>query len=69
MTSLPQDRREFLRVAARWAMLAGIGALGVKLFRREGVTECINNSICGSCRLLKDCALPAAQAQKGIPHG
>ena len=68
-----QNRREFLRTAARLVLLAGVGALGVKLFRRESVTECINNSVCGNCRVFAECGLPPAQVVrqngKGVGHG
>ena len=68
-----QNRRDFLRTAARLVLLTGVGALAVKLFRRESVTACINNSVCGNCRVFSECGLPAARAVRrngtGAGHG
>jgi hypothetical protein len=56
------NRREFLRTLTRGLALGGLAGLGWVLARRK--SDCINRSICESCRRARACALPAAQTYR-----
>lgn len=57
------SRREFLKSLARGLLLAGIGALGVKLASRaprpDGET-CVGEGVCRGCSAFGGCGLPSA---------
>jgi hypothetical protein len=73
-------RREFLKSAARLALLAGLGALGLRLLRggagawaadrlpRAGQT-CVNQGVCRGCTAYSGCGLPAALSAKRALSG
>ncbi|HBO44627.1 MAG TPA: hypothetical protein DD670_11985 [Planctomycetaceae bacterium] len=52
------DRREWLRTAARWSALGGLGVLGVGLVARGG--DCRTDADCCQCYLFARCGLPQA---------
>jgi hypothetical protein len=67
----PLKRREFLRTLGRGLLLAGIGALALRLlgpgiFRRRGGGRtlrgqtCINLGVCRGCSAFSGCGLPQA---------
>jgi len=62
------NRREFLRGSARYALLAGLGAVSAVLVRRRGATlpgqTCTNQGICRGCGAVTDCGLPQALSFK-----
>jgi hypothetical protein len=65
------DRREFLRVCARWGLLGGIGALAVRLLRRDeaapSARQCANAGVCRGCPALPECELPdGTMARRGL---
>ena len=64
------SRREFVKSAARVALLAALGALGLRLARggfrrvpgpsaRSGET-CVSDGLCRGCGAYSGCGLPAA---------
>jgi len=69
MNDTLQNRREFLRNAARLALLGGVGALGYRLFHRASLDACLNNEICLNCRRVSDCEWPAAQRNRQQREG
>ena len=61
------SRREFLRSAARCALLAGLACLGGAAFlrRRSGATSgSCGGGVCGSCPDLARCTLPSGLAAR-----
>ena len=67
---MTQNRREFLRTAARGALLLGVGALGGALwYRRRELPVCVNDSQCHGCGQFNGCGLPAAQATRQREKG
>lgn len=64
----PASRREFLRDGARYALLAGLGAVSATLGKRSGGQfagqTCINQGICRGCAAFTDCGLPQALSAK-----
>lgn len=73
------SRRDFLRAAARFAALAGIGTLAFRLLGRRpggrtpavdgrnpaaGNQTCVNDGYCRTCRAFAGCGLPAALSAK-----
>lgn len=52
------DRREWLRAAARWSALGGLGVLGVGLASRGG--DCRADADCRQCHLFARCGLSQA---------
>ncbi len=62
------SRREFLRGGARYALLAGLGAVSAALVRRSGGQlagqNCINQGICRGCGAFEGCGLPQALSAK-----
>ena len=70
------SRRDFLRAAARFAALAGIGTLAVRLLGRRrwsrpggrtpaaGGQTCVNDGYCRACGAFTGCGLPAALSAK-----
>lgn len=68
MTTQRGNRREFVRDAARWALLAVIAAVSALLAATRRVTlpdqTCVNRGICGGCAVFTKCELPAALSAK-----
>jgi hypothetical protein len=65
------SRREFLKTAARWLLLAGLGAVAARLLRsrpgrglRHGGEICVNDGLCRGCTAFKGCGLPQALSAK-----
>jgi len=68
-TRSDNDRRALLRGLVRWPALAGLGALGAFLGRREAAPErptdrCINRGLCRGCRALGTCNRPEARLMR-----
>ena len=73
------SRRQFLKTAARLALLAGFGALGLRLLRGgAGATggrlyragqSCVNQGVCRGCTAYSGCGLPAALSAKRALSG
>lgn len=64
-TGKTRTRREFVRAAARYALLGAAAALAVVLVRRGGsARKCVNASLCRGCEALKGCSLPPAASAK-----
>ena len=63
-----QSRRELFTTVLRYATLGTLAAIGGAVFakRRRLVQNgiCINREICQSCRIFKECDLPAALSAK-----
>ena len=68
-----ESRREFLRGGARYALLAGLGAVSATLFKRSGGKlsgqTCINQGICRGCTAFSGCGLPQALSAKQANQG
>jgi len=68
-----ESRREFLRGGARYALLAGLGAVSAALFKRSGGKisgqTCINEGICSGCTAFGGCGLPQALSAKQAKRG
>jgi hypothetical protein len=78
-------RREFLKSAARLALLAGLGALGLRLLRGgagaagaagaagrrlpRAGQTCVNQGVCRGCTAYSGCGLPAALSAKRVLSG
>ena len=64
----PASRREFLRGGARYALLAGLGAVSATLVKRSGGQlsgqTCINQGLCRGCGAFEGCGLPQALSAK-----
>ncbi len=61
------SRREFLKTAARWLLLAGLGGVAARLLRgrpRRGAETCVNDWVCRGCEAFKGCGLPQALSAK-----
>jgi hypothetical protein len=62
------SRRDFVRNGFRHALLAGLGAVSLVLFKRSGGKltgqTCINQGICSGCTAYTACALPQALSRK-----
>jgi hypothetical protein len=68
---MPGGRREFLRAAARYTLLAAISAAGY-LSTRTGKLKgqsCISQGICNGCLQFANCGLPAALSRKETERG
>lgn len=63
---IAQDRREFLKSAARYSLLGGAMALAYALsLKRTGdPSNCIKIGVCQSCAALRGCQQPQAQAER-----
>jgi hypothetical protein len=59
MKRAPQDRREFLRTAARTGLLGGLGALGLYLAARDRI--CLRGGVCKRCVVYDRCTLPVKE--------
>ncbi len=72
LTTQSGNRREFVRDAARWALLAVVAAVSALLAATRGVTlpnpMCVNKRICSGCALFAKCELPAALSAKGAAN-
>jgi len=68
-----ESRREFLRGGARYALLAGLGAVSATLFKRSGGKlsgqTCINQGVCSGCTAFSGCGLPQAFSAKQTKRG
>ncbi len=72
-------RREFLKSAARLALLGGLGLLGLRLLRGRGAAAgrlpsagqtCVRQAVCRGCRGYGGCGLPAAlSARRALAGG
>ncbi|MEI6279738.1 MAG: hypothetical protein WCQ16_10220 [Verrucomicrobiae bacterium] len=62
MSTEPKTRREFLRAAARGALLGAVGLIGAVLFRRQ--QDCAARGGCGGCAVSDGCSLPWKEAQR-----
>lgn len=62
------DRRDFFRKSGRALLLTSVPAVTGWLSLRKPVKkklhECINQQMCGGCKKLKNCILPAAESLK-----
>jgi len=60
----PLDRRNWLRAAARYSVLAAMGVGGALLARRSRreVAPCAGGADCAGCPLLGGCGLPVSRA-------
>ena len=60
------SRREFLRAAGRYPLLALLLATGGVLVsrQREAGAQCTRDFVCRDCSLLAGCPLPPAMTQK-----
>ena len=65
-----QSRRNFLRNAVRYAVLALVCFVAGSAFtkRRKLLQEgnCINQGICGGCGVYENCRLPQALSRKQV---
>ena len=65
-----QNRRNFLRDAVRYAVLALVCFVAGSAFtkRRKLLQEgnCINQGICGGCGVYENCRLPQALSKKQV---
>lgn len=59
MKRAPQDRREFLRTAARAGLLGGLGTLGLYLAARDRI--CLRGGVCTRCVVYDRCTLPVKE--------
>ena len=61
-SSPPANRREFLRAAVRWPLLAGLAVVAEVLIERrlQPGAVCTQQLVCQECRLLNACLLPQA---------
>jgi hypothetical protein len=68
LTTQSGNRREFVRDAARWALLAVVAAVSALLAATRRVTlpdqTCVNKGICSGCAVFAKCELPAALSAK-----
>jgi hypothetical protein len=66
------DRREFLRSGIRYALLAGLAALGAALAARRGAVQssndCAQIPLCRDCALFANCKLPRAVDARTLPR-
>jgi hypothetical protein len=66
------DRRGFLTVAGRYALLGSLVAVSAVCLKRGEVGrdgDCRISSFCSDCRLLPGCDLPDALDAKDSPAG
>jgi hypothetical protein len=67
------NRREFMRDGFRYALLTGLAAVSVSLFKRSGGKlsgqTCINQGICSNCTAFTGCGLPQALSAKQTKRG
>ena len=67
------NRRDFIRNGLRYALLTGLAAVSVTLFKRSGGKlsgqTCINQGVCSRCTAFTDCGLPAALSAKSAKRG
>jgi len=65
-----QRRRDFLTGTVRYAVLALVCFVAGSAFtkRRKSLQEgkCINEGICGGCRVYENCRLPQALSRKQV---
>jgi len=66
------DRREFLRSGIRYALLAGLAALGAALAARRNSAlnsnDCAQIPLCRDCALFANCRLPRAVDARTLPR-
>ena len=62
------NRRDFLRGGARYALLAGVAAVGAVVAVRRGPAlpgqTCVSQGLCRGCNVFQDCELPQALSAK-----
>ena len=60
------NRREFFRATARYALLAlvSVAASLAARPRRPSGQRCVNRGICSSCGIFAECGLPQALSAK-----
>jgi len=72
MTTRCGNRREFVRDAARWTLLAAVAAVSALLAAARRVTwpgqTCVNRGICSGCAVFVRCELPAALSAKAAAN-
>jgi len=61
-----ENRRVFLKGAARNSLLAGLAALTALLARRRKNDSCRQSGACRGCARLPQCRLPAAASERTI---
>jgi len=65
-------RREFLRSAVRWPLVAALGLLAGRLMTRRGPLSagetCTNRGACRGCSALAKCGLPQATMARRAPY-
>ena len=68
-----RSRREFLRGAARYGLLAALAAVSARAARRDlrslAEQRCVNRGICSGCGVFASCGLPAALSAKQTRRG
>jgi len=66
-----ESRREFVRAAARYGLLALVtAAAGLAACRRTPASQsCVNRGICRGCGLFAGCGLPQALSAKRAQRG
>jgi hypothetical protein len=65
-------RREFLRSAVRWPLVAALGLLAGRLVVHRGPLNpdetCTNRGVCRGCSALAKCGLPQATLARKAPY-
>ena len=66
-----ESRREFVRTAARYGLLALVTAAAALAARGRGPAgqSCVNRGICSGCGLFAGCGLPQALSAKRAQRG
>jgi hypothetical protein len=68
-----ENRRDFLRGAARYGLLAALVGVSARAARRDlrarADQRCVNRGICSGCGAFATCGLPAALSAKQSQPG
>ncbi len=60
-------RKEFIRIAGRYALIGAMAAMSFSLFKRNKLTvsaECSDNKLCRDCTKYGTCKLPQALKER-----
>lgn len=62
------NRRDFLKSIGRGLLLGGSALVISKLVKDDKIsfTNCINNSICKNCSIVRSCELPQALSYRKV---
>lgn len=65
-----ESRREFVRAAVRYSLLAVLAAAATCLGRNRGSSQqrCIRRSFCRECTVFAECELPQALSARQVLH-